>query len=578
MSGTPVHAIRDFAFLADGERGALVDPQGEIQWLCFPGWADEPVFGSLFGLPGSYTVRPGGRYTWGGYYEEGTLIWRSRWTLDSGAIVESRETLSFPGDRRQALILRRIVGVQGRARIHAVLTLASGWAPTATIPPAGVIAPGTWRWRQAGCHARWTCGEGARPAEGGVGLDFDIQEGEERDLVLELAGEEPEHQLQPAAELWEATAQAWQAEVPDLDSHGARREARTSFAVLRGLTSGGSGLVASCTTSLPERLDSGRLYDYRYVWIRDQVYAGRAGATLGGGSLLENATRFVSDRLLEDGPGLRPVYTVEGGVVPEEKTLEIPGYPGARPVTVGNRSGRQFQLDCFGEALLLFASAAGHDLLQGREFEAARKAAQAIEQRWNEEDAGVWEQQPRWWTHSRLICAAGLKALALALPSEEGARWTLLADSLLTQAGQRSLRDDGGWRRAEDDERVDASLLLAAIRGALPGHDPRSVCTLQAVQRQLVQDGFCWRFRSGEQLGEGEGAFTLCGFWMALAHLQCGERAEAGRWFERSSSACGPAGLFSEEYDPAQRQQRGNLPQAFVHAGLLECVGRMAEA
>ena len=36
------------------------------------------------------------------------------------------------------------------------------------------------------------------------------------------------------------------------------------------------------------------------------------------------------------------------------------------------------------------------------------------------------------------------------------------------------------------------------------------------------------------------------------------------------------AGLFSEEYDVTQRQLRGNLPQAFVHALMLECCARLA--
>ncbi|MGI8903363.1 MAG: glycoside hydrolase family 15 protein, partial [Solirubrobacteraceae bacterium] len=45
----------------------------------------------------------------------------------------------------------------------------------------------------------------------------------------------------------------------------------------------------------------------------------------------------------------------------------------------------------------------------------------------------------------------------------------------------------------------------------------------------------------------------------------------AARWFERNRAACGPPGLCAEEFDVTQRQLRGNLPQAFVHALLLEC-------
>ena len=45
---------------------------------------------------------------------------------------------------------------------------------------------------------------------------------------------------------------------------------------------------------------------------------------------------------------------------------------------------------------------------------------------------------------------------------------------------------------------------------------------------------------------------------------------------DASRSACGPAGICTEEYDVRQRQLRGSLPQASVHAGLLETVVRLS--
>jgi alpha,alpha-trehalase len=130
----------------------------------------------------------------------------------------------------------------------------------------------------------------------------------------------------------------------------------------------------------------------------------------------------------------------------------------------------------------------------------------------------------------------------------------------------------GRWQRAADDAGVDAALLLAAIRGAVPADDPRSVATLRTVQAGLCQDGYAYRFRPDVRpLGEAEGAFLLCGFLVALAVGQQGDAVGAARWFERNRAACGPPGLLSEEYDVRQRQTRGNLPQAFVHALLLEC-------
>jgi GH15 family glucan-1,4-alpha-glucosidase len=92
------------------------------------------------------------------------------------------------------------------------------------------------------------------------------------------------------------------------------------------------------------------------------------------------------------------------------------------------------------------------------------------------------------------------------------------------------------------------------------------------VREELTEDGYVYRFRhDARALHKAEGAFLLCGFWLAQVANVCGDRAMAAHWFERSRAACGPAGLYTEEYDVHQRQLRGNLPQAFVHAGLLEC-------
>ena len=155
---------------------------------------------------------------------------------------------------------------------------------------------------------------------------------------------------------------------------------------------------------------------------------------------------------------------------------------------------------------------------------------------------------------------------------EQAARWVSLADEIVSDTAAHALHPTGRWQRSPHDQRPDAALLLAAIRGAIPAADPRSIATLQAVRDELTEDGYCYRFRPDERpLGESEGAFLLCGFLMALACAQQDDHIAAARWFERNRAACGPPGLCSEEFDVHQRQLRGNLPQAFVHALLLEC-------
>ena len=112
----------------------------------------------------------------------------------------------------------------------------------------------------------------------------------------------------------------------------------------------------------------------------------------------------------------------------------------------------------------------------------------------------------------------------------------------------------------------------------MPADDPRSIATLRAALSELGRDEYMYRFRQDDRpLGEAEGAFLLCGFLTSLALHQQGDEVAAFRWFERNRAACGPPGLMTEEYAVRQRQLRGNMPQAFVHALLLETSRRLAE-
>lgn len=581
----PPQTLRDYALLADGERGALVGPRGEISWLCAPGWQDEAVFATLIGGAGLYAVTPRGRFVNGGSYEPGSLIWRQRWITEQG-IVECREALAFPGDGGRLVLLRRVVAVQGPARLDVVLHPAAGYG-TAPLRDVRRDDAGVWTARTGGLRLRWTGGGHARIGDpDGAGERFlatlDLPAGAHHDLVLEVgeAGAAVGDGDRPPPDpdrTWAATEREWAAAVPELPHTIAPHDARQSYAVMRGLTGAGGGMVAAATTSLPERAEEGRNYDYRYVWIRDQCYMGQAVARAGAYPLLDDALRFVTARLYEDGPHLAPAYTAAGGPVPEERRLRLPGYPGGYD-RVGNRVNRQFQLDALGEALLLFAAAARHDRLGADGWQAAGTAAEAIGERWHEPDAGIWELAPRHWTHSRLTCAAGLRALAATRAAgPDVRRWTALAGTIADRTDAEALHPDGYWQRSPGDPALDAALLLPPLRGAPPADDTRTRATLDAYRRQLTDEHYAYRFRHDDRpLKEAEGAFVLCGFAMALAEHQQGDEVAAHRWFEHNRAACGSPGLYAEEYDIAQHQLRGNLPQAFVHALLLESAAALA--
>ncbi|WP_435822184.1 glycoside hydrolase family 15 protein [Actinacidiphila alni] len=568
--------LRDYALIADGERGALVGPRGEIVWMCAPRWDSDAVFADLIGGAGHYRVGPRGRFVRGGYYEEGSLVWRSRWVTEQG-VVTCREALAFPGDPHRAVLLRRVVADQGPAELTVVLEPAAGFGRDT---PRGLRRDrhGVWTARCGDLRLRWTGAARARPLERGrrLVMELSLRPGDHHDLVLELSDAELPGQVD-ADQAWRATETAWRRQVPALDATLAPRDARRAYAVMRGLTGSAGGMVAAATTSLPERAEEGRNYDYRYVWLRDQCFAGQAVAAAGQLPLLDDAVRFTTARLLADGPDVKPAYAVDGTPIPDQRRLDLPGYPGGFDL-VGNRVSHQFQLDAFGELLLLLAAAARAGTLDADGVRAAEVAADAIRDRWTEHDAGIWELGPRAWTHSRLICVAGLRAIAAA-GAGSGSRardWPALADAILADTDRHALHPSGRWQRSPDDDAVDAALLMPALRGAVPADDPRTVRTLDAFLRDLADDHMAYRFRHDDRpLAEAEGAFVMCGFVVALAEHQQGREPAALRWFERNRAASGPAGLFSEEYDIDQGQSRGNLPQAFVHALLLEAAARL---
>ena len=554
----PAHVLREYALIADGERGALCGPRGDITWLCSPRWHDDAVFSQMVGGSGLYAVTPRDTYVWGGSYDDGSLVWCHQW-VTSAAVVECRDALAQPADPARVVVLRHAEARQGDLHVRVRLDLRARFG----VDPMTDLRRdehGVWTGRSGPVAFRW--------------------QGAGHDLVLEIAdaGTLRSAPLPDAATAWRATERWWGHAVPRFPSSAAPRDTRQAYAVMRGLTSSTGAMVAAATTSLPERANARRNYDYRYAWIRDQCLAGTAVAADGPHPLLTSAAHFVGQALREHGPHLAPAYTVDGGTVPKEQLIDVAGYPGADELVRGNWVTDQFQLDTLGEALQLFAACARHDALDEHGAAAARTAVDVMVQRWTEPDAGIWEIQPDWWAHSRLACVGGLRAAAAAGVGGPPDELEHLAGTILDETRRRCAHPSGRWQRSPHHRDTDASLLLPVVRGATPADDRLHLGTLAEVLDRLSDDGYVYRYAvDGEAPGTAEGAFLLCGFIVALAELQQGDVTSAYRFFERNRSAAGSPGLLTEEVDVRQRQLRGNLPQAFVHALLLETSVRLGQ-
>jgi GH15 family glucan-1,4-alpha-glucosidase len=96
--------------------------------------------------------------------------------------------------------------------------------------------------------------------------------------------------------------------------------------------------------------------------------------------------------------------------------------------------------------------------------------------------------------------------------------------------------------------------------------------TVEAVERELLVDGFLLRYRTDEApdgLPAGEGAFLACSFWLADAYVLMGRTQDAKALFLRLLALRNDVGLLAEQYDVRARRQVGNFPQAFSHVALV---------
>ena len=132
-------------------------------------------------------------------------------------------------------------------------------------------------------------------------------------------------------------------------------------------------------------------------------------------------------------------------------------------------------------------------------------------------------------------------------------------------------------------DQLDSSLLMLARVGFLPPSDPRIIGTVEAIQRELMVDGFVLRYPTSDGdavdgLPAGEGTFLLTTFWLVDNLALIGREDEARALFDRLRSLQNDVGMFSEEYDPATKRMIGNFPQAFSHLGFIVSASHLSAA
>jgi GH15 family glucan-1,4-alpha-glucosidase len=175
----------------------------------------------------------------------------------------------------------------------------------------------------------------------------------------------------------------------------------------------------------------------------------------------------------------------------------------------------------------------------------------------------------------RAIGMADLLGASDRVPAWTAAREEIRAAILAQGWSERA----GAYTQAFGSDDLDASCLMLAISGFLPGDDRRMRATIDAVATRLTDArGLVYRYRAADGLAGQEGTFLLCTFWLAQTQALAGEVEQARETFERAAGYANDLGLLAEEVDSGGGELVGNYPQAFSHIGLVNAAWAITEA
>ncbi|MEU1312028.1 glycoside hydrolase family 15 protein [Streptomyces cinnamoneus] len=577
--------IEDYALIGDLQTAALVGRDGSIDWLCLPRFDSPACFAALLGDDdnGHWRLAPTGAASCTRRaYREDSLVLDSVWETDTGTV---KVTDFMPQRDRAPDLVRVVEGVSGSVDMLSVLRLRFDY---------GHVVP--WirrtdghRVAVAGPDSVWLRSEPEVPTYGrdfSTRSEFTVEAGEKVAFVLTWhPSHEPRPRLVDPHEALRHSLEDWREWAGRCRYRGPYREAVVrSLITLKALTYAPTGgIVAAPTTSLPEEIGGVRNWDYRYCWLRDSTLTLNALLSLG----YEDEAAAWRDWLLRavagDPADLQIMYGLAGERrLPETDLPWLPGYERSLPVRVGNSAASQLQLDIYGEVIdSLHAARRGGLSGKPHAWNVQRCFLTFLQAHWRAPDEGLWEVRGprRHFVHSKVMAWVAADRAVRALeadPGLEGDRegWRAMRDEVHREVCERGYdAERGTFTQSYGSHELDAATLLIPRVGFLPPDDPRVVGTVDAVHRELAHGGFVRRY-SGEGppvdgLPAGEGAFTVCSFWLADALHLTGRTKEARELFEQVLGVCNDVGLLSEEYDPLAGRQLGNFPQAFSHIGLV---------
>ncbi len=579
LSGDYGSGISDYLFLSDMRTALLLDDRTNLSWMCFPSYDSAPVFHSILDnvSGGEFRITVDDKHPESVAYDQNALMVKYKWQ-DAGLIdfLDCAEGRPFQRAGRSEFI--RVLEGKGTARVVFSPRFDFGRVPLKlSIETNGIKVEGMpftcklcaegWNW-SIDNDAGFPVATGIMELENGKAHPMQLKFGS---VVMEGLADTNER-IRKNADFWKYWLDTLR--LPEVS----KDLVKNSAMILRGLIYGPNGsILAALTTSLPEAIGQGRNWDYRYCWPRDAALSAIALAKVGahgpGRRLIDWFLTVLENNTTDF---LKPLYTVKGHDVPAEAEIaEVSGYKGSKPVRTGNLAAHQLQLDVLGPIaellciLTLEGSSATAEYLQ-----LADRMVKMVSEKWKETDSGIWEirSNPRHYVHSKLMCWHTVNCLikvAEALGSDCSA-WKLLLSEIRDDIESKGYSEKNGtYVCAYELEEADSSLLWLVLTGFHQPDDPRMIRTVAWIEKNLVKDGFIYRYDFNDGLSGSEGAFLICQSW--LVEVMCLQKnySKARLYFDKLLEAVGKYSLLAEQYDPYASIALGNVPQAYSHLGLI---------
>jgi GH15 family glucan-1,4-alpha-glucosidase len=520
-------------------------------------------------------------------YVDGSLVLETEFETEDG-VVAVTDAMPLRLTERRPRLVRVVEGRQGRVPMHTEMVLRFDY---------GSIVP--WVRKENGSLLAIAGPEAVRIATPialrGRDLttvaDFVVERGDRVPFVLtwQYSFESKLPEIDPNVAL-EKTKAWWEEWSSQCTYDGEDREAVVrSLVTLKGLTDARTGgMVAAATTSLPERIGGVRNWDYRFSWVRDATFTLYALLHAGFKEEAVAWREWLLRAVAGDSSQLQVMYGIAGERRLDEREVPwLPGYEGSKPVRIGNKASTQLQLDVYGELVDALFLAWRSGLPPGRDgWSLERGLLRWLEGNWQQPDEGIWEVRAtrRPFTHSRVMAWVAMDRAIKAVEKlgAEGPvdRWRAARQAIFDEVCKKAWNPKvGAFTQYYGADDLDAAVLMMPMVGFLPATDGRVRGTIEAIERDLMRDGFVMRYTNhGEVDGlpGSEGVFLPCTFWLADALLMLGRRDDARALFDRCLALRNDVGLLSEEYDPREKRMLGNFPQAFSHVALVNAAMNLA--